>query len=237
MSVGDGDDYAFIGRSLVGIVPFVGPLLSEIVTATIPNQRIDRIEALVAILEQKVSDQERALFQTRMTDPESIDLLEDSFVQASRALSEERKQYIAALLKNSVMGDEVKYIEGKRLSSILAGLNDIEILMLMSHRNQYDGTDAFYEKHKDVLQSPSADLESGREQLDKHAIFQTHQRNLMRIGLLKPFFKKVRKGELPEFDLKTGIMKSQGHEITPLGRLLLRRLDLDEDQLAEQEST
>ena len=231
MSVKDGDDYAFIGKSLLGAVPIVGPLLSEIVTATIPNQRIDRIEAFVKILDQKVNTHEKALFGTRMADPQSIDLLEDSFIQASRALSDERKHYIAALLKNSVMGDEVNYIEGKRLSSILSSLNDIEILMLISHSNPYDGDNAFDEKHKDVLRSPSADLSSNRDVLDKHAIFQTHKHNLMTIGLLKPRFKTLKKGELPEFDTKTGMMKAQGYDITPLGRLLLRRLDLENDNL------
>jgi len=229
MSVSDGDDYAFIGRSLLGAVPFVGPFLSEVITATIPNQRLDRLESFVEILDDKVTEQEQVTLASRATDPELIDLVEDSFLQASRTLSEERKHYIASLLKNSVTGGEIKYIEGKRLSSILSSLNDIEILMLISHRNQYDGNDAFYEKHKDVLQSPSADLESGRDELDRHAIFQTHKQNLVAIGLLQRRFKTQNKGSLPEFDLKTGMIKAQGYNVTSLGRLLLRRLDLDDE--------
>ena len=36
MSVGDGDDYAFIGKSLLGSVPIVGPLLAAMVNANTP---------------------------------------------------------------------------------------------------------------------------------------------------------------------------------------------------------
>ena len=40
-------------------------------------------------------------------------------------------------------------------------------------------------------------------------------------------FKKPKRGELPEFDEKTGMVKVGGYEITSLGRLLLRSIDQD----------
>lgn len=227
MSVNNSDDMVFLGKSLLGAVPFVGPFLSEVVSATIPNQRIDRLESFVKILEERLNDREKALMQSRFNSPEATDLLEDSFIQASRALSEERKHNIAALLSNSLIGDEIKYVEGKRLLQILSGLTDIEILMLISHENDYDGNDDFWEKHKDVLQGPSADLGSGRDELDRHAIFQTHNQHLVSVGLLKPRFLTPSRGKDPQFDPKTGMMKTSGFEITPLGRLLIRKLDIN----------
>lgn len=226
MSVNNSDDMVFLGKSLLGAVPFVGPFLSEVVSATIPNQRIDRLESFAKILEERLSDHEKVLMQSRFNSSEATDLLEDSFIQASRALSEERKHYIAALLSNSLISDEIKYVEGKRLLQILSGLTDIEILMLVSQKNDYDGSDAFWEKHKDVLQSPSADLGSDRDELDRHAIFQTHNQHLVSVGLLKPRFIVPMRGQDPQFDPKTGMMKTSGFEITPLGRLLIRRLDI-----------
>jgi hypothetical protein len=34
------------------------------------------------------------------------------------------------------------------------------------------------------------------------------------------------RGQLPEFDETTGMMKASGHEMTPLGRMLLREIGL-----------
>jgi hypothetical protein len=225
----DYDKIAIISKGLLGAVPIVGPMMAEVAGSLIPNQRIDRIEAFLKILEAKIDEQDREKFQERFSHIENIDLIEDSFIQASRALSDERKHYVASLLKNSLINSSIEYIEGKRLLSILSNLNDIEILMLKSHENNtYDGNDSFWEKHKNVLQGPSVSLGSSEEELDKHAIFETHKRNLTNLGLLTPRFKNLKKGEIPEFDSKTGMMKSQGHQTTLLGRLLLKRLEINE---------
>jgi hypothetical protein len=45
------------------------------------------------------------------------------------------------------------------------------------------------------------------------------------LGLLRRRFKTFKKGEVPEYDDKTGMIKAVGHEITPLGRLLLKSID------------
>jgi len=50
----------------------------------------------------------------------------------------------------------------------------------------------------------------------------------VRLGLLKPRFKNVKKGSLPVFDEKTGMMKASGHSITRLGRMLLKYIDQTE---------
>ena len=42
------------GKGLVGAIPFVGPLAAEIVGSIIPNQRIDRIETFLKMLESKI---------------------------------------------------------------------------------------------------------------------------------------------------------------------------------------
>ena len=48
-----------LGKGLVGAIPFVGPLVAEIVGAVIPNQRIERIESLLKILESKITDEDK----------------------------------------------------------------------------------------------------------------------------------------------------------------------------------
>ncbi len=221
------DIAAIIGKGLLGAIPFVGPLAAEIVGAIIPNQRIDRIQSLLKLLESKIPEEDRQKVEHRIISQESVDLFEDGFIQASRALSEERKEYIASLLKNSLTDDELKHIEYKRLLSILGELNDLEILILKSqamYRGQPD-YDEFWATHEDALEPPLALIGSTQVEFDKHTIYQTHKLHLVNIRLLEAKFKKQKMGEFPEFDYKTGMIKAQRYAITSLGRLLLRSID------------
>ena len=227
MSTKGTDIAAIIGKGLVGAIPFVGPLVAEIVGTIIPNQRIDRIEALLKYLEEKLSAADQNEIKKRITSPESVDLIEDGFVQTSRALSDERKEYIASLLKNSLTDESLRHIEYKTLLSLLGELNDLEVLILKSHSIVVGGGEyrEFWDKHGDALTPPRAFLGSSQDDLDKHTLHETQKAHLARLGLLKPQFKKPKKGEIPEFDEKAGMIKAQGYNITSLGRLLLRSID------------
>ena len=229
MSTKGTDIATILSKGLVGAIPFVGPLAAEIVGAIIPNQRIDRLESLLQLLESKISEDDQEKVKEKITSQESVDLMEDSFIQASRALSEERKGYIASLLKNSLTNDELEHIEYKRLLTILGELNDLEVLILKSY-TMYMGTEKhneFWGKHENALMTPITYLGSSQEDTDRHTLFRTHKSHLVNIGLLRQKFKKPKRGELPEFDEKTGMIKAQGYEITPLGRILLRIIDQD----------
>lgn len=221
------DIAAILGKGLVGAIPFVGPLAAEIVGAIIPNQRIDRIESLLKLLESKITEDKKTKVEGKIITPESVDLIEDGFLQAARAISEERKDYIASLLKNSLTNDHLEYIEHKRLLSILGQLNDLEIIILKSYTLHQGDPDSeeFWKIHQDSLHPRSAYLDSTQKDVDKHVIHQTHKTHLASLGLLRPGFKRAKKGELPEFDDKTGMIKANGYSITPLGRLLLRSID------------
>lgn len=221
------DVATIIGKGLLGAIPFVGPLAAEIVGAIIPNQRIDRIESLLRLLESKIPKEDRLKVKEKFTSSDSVDLIEDGFIQASRALSENRKEYIASLLKNSLTDNDLKHIEYKRLLSILGELNDLEVLILKSktaHRMDPKHSE-FWEAHEDALTSPRAHMGSTQEEIDKNTIYQTHKSHLVNLGLLQARFKKPRRDELPEFDDKTGMIKAQSYDITSLGRLLLRSID------------
>ena len=110
---------------------------------------------------------------------------------------------------------------------VLGQLNDIEILILKSHtlRRGRVEDDEFWKKHEKALTPPLAYLGSSQEEVDKYMIFKAYQNRLVDLGLLQIRFKRPKKGEFPELDEKTGMIKAQGHEITPLGRLLLRSID------------
>lgn len=230
MNTKGNDIAAIIGKGLLGAIPIVGPLAAEIVGNVIPNQRIDRIESLLRTLEAKIAKEDTLKFEENIFESTSVDLIEDSFVQACRALSEERTEYIASLLKNSLTDKELKHIEYKRLLSILGELNDIEIIILKSltllHGEK--GSEEFWKKHEQALEEPIVYLGESQEKWDKSEIYKTHKEHLTRLGLLKIRFKKPSKGEIPEFDENTGIIKAQGYDITHLGELFLRSIDQGE---------
>lgn len=226
-TIGKTDIVTIIGKGFLGAIPFVGPLVAEVVGAIIPNQRIDRIESLLKLLESKIPEEDKPKIKQRIISKESIDLIEDSFIQASRALSEERKEYIASLLKNSLINDDLKHIEYKRLLSILCELNDLQILILKlkSLEGKQPKHAEFWDTHKNALTTPLALASSSQTEIDKYTIYITHEFHLANLGLLRGIFNVPKKGELPEFDENTGMIKSRRYEITNLGRLLLRCID------------
>ncbi|HFG1639841.1 TPA: hypothetical protein ACGFW1_003522 [Vibrio cholerae] len=132
------------------------------------------------------------------------------------------------MLKNSLSDEQIKYEEYKKLLVILNDLNDIEILHLKSYSLDRDDEeyDEFWHLHDETLTPPLTYMDSSEEDFDKQAIFETYRSRLVALGLIKIRYKKPRKGELPEFDEKTGMIKANGHSITRLGSLLLRSLDL-----------
>ncbi|WP_415879150.1 hypothetical protein [Methylomonas sp. TEB] len=216
-------------KGTIGMIPVLGPIVAEIIGVLIPNQRIERIEKLLKLLAAKLENHNNETLEKLITTPESIDLIEDGFIQASRAISEERKEYIASLLKNGLTDMTLKHLEYKRLLSILGEINDIEVIILKSHLlhpSLPEGAD-YWEKHKKTLIPPIAYLGSPQEELDKETIYKSHNIHLKNLGLIKPLFRKPKRGELPEFDDKTGMIKASGYDITNLGQLLLRSIDQD----------
>jgi hypothetical protein len=222
------DIAALVGKGLLGAIPFVGPMVAEVVGEIIPNQRIDRLEALLLALEDKLEGMDQPALQDRFTRPEQVDLLEDAFIQASRAMSDERKQYLAALLKNSLSEEDLRHLEYKRLLSLLGQLNDAQVIILKYYaltRMRTEGHREFFEAHKDLIVQQPLAFGSSDSAHDRNAILESFRWQLLEAGLLQPKFKKPKRGELPEFDEKTGMVKQQGFSISRLGRMLLRVID------------
>ena len=203
-------DYAaIVARGSLGPIPYIGPLLAEIVGTLIPNQRFERLADFVRKLEEKIAvlglAQEE--LRKRFTSPESIDLFEDSAWQAARALSDERKGHIAALMKNGLMAEQAEHLQYKRLLSMLGEVNDVEILVLkyhsyLSHAEKME----FFNKHEKALPPHHAVIGSSRDEKDKAIVRESYEDHLVRMGLLQ--------GE-----------KRRQRDISSLGRLLLRSID------------
>jgi hypothetical protein len=175
----------------------------------IPNQRIDRIARMLKYLDSQVSDMQENLREQRMRTEEFRDLLEDALWQTTRTLTDERRAYIASLLKNSVKSDELAHEQEKELLSMLGELNDSELILLGWYGSgpKYIGQpDEYYNRHEQVLYSPPLETNATEEQLRDAALKEAYRAKLRRLGLASP----GRRG----FD-----------HITDLGRLLLRQID------------
>ena len=219
------DVAAALVRGIVGVAPLVGPLLSEAITATIPNQKIDRLIAFAKELDDRVRYLEDDTVKLRMKGEEFADLLEDGLIQASRAMSPERRRYIATLLVNSVTNEQLSHIEEKKLLSLLGELNDAEILTLKFYSLRSNEKRQFATLHDDLFKPIRRTYTSPQIDLDRAALHESYRSKLLEVGLLDLDYKRVQKGELPDFDERTGRIKANGYRITSLGKLLLRSID------------
>ena len=129
-------------------------------------------------------------------------------------------------MKNSLTDEETRIQQDKYILSLLGELNDIEIVILRSHAKHPERDKEFWEKHEKLLAPRTAHLGSDQAELDDAAIHRDFRNHLVRLNLLRHTYRVPRKGETPEFDDKTGALKARSEEITQLGRLLLRRVDL-----------
>jgi len=222
------DKVASISKGVVGAAPIIGPLLAEVVGNLIPNQRIDRISKFIRSLDERVAGLEKRPLYSIFNDPYFIDLLEDGFWSAARALSEERIDYIATVVANGISENREKTLEAKRFIQLLAELNDIEVIILRSYLMHPQEDQEFHDKHEDILTPPAAHLGSTEGEVGKSQIYNSYKENLAKLNLLKRRFKRPKRGELPDFDEKTGMIKATGYEITYLGRMLLVHIGLAE---------
>jgi hypothetical protein len=201
------DVAATFAKGILGaVVPHIGGMLAEVVSTVIPNQKLDRLITFAKVLDDKVKYIEEDMLEVKMKSEEFTDLLEDGLIQASRALSDERRHHIASLLKNSLSKDELAHIEKKKLLSLLNELNDIEIVRLKYHSLRPLDEDEFWERNKALLSEPSMFDGSPQEEIDKHALYKSYGLKLEQLGLL------------------------EGERTSDLGDLLLRYLDLKEDR-------
>jgi len=214
-------------KAALGTIPFAGSLFAELAGVVIPNQRIDRITKFAGELEARLGSLEQNFVGTQLKDEGFSDLLEEGLRQAARSLSDERRQYIATLITNSLSSDDIEYQESKHLLRILGELNDVEIIWLRFYREPIMGGDQeFRTRHKDVIKPVSATLGASQDILDKAALGKSYKDHLVQLGLLEPEYRLDMKTKQPEFDNFTGAQKIRNYRLTSIGRLLLREIGL-----------
>lgn len=225
------DLLALAAKSALGAVPFAGPLLSELVGNLIPNQRIDRLSKYVIELEKKLSDLSTDRIKELLKDDECVDLFEEGFIQASRALTDERRIQIASVVRNGLDDDSIAYSESKYVLKLLQELHDQEVIWLRFFLVPIIGGDEeFRNKHKNVLDPVHAYIGADESLIEKAALQESYKEHLERLGLIRPHYRIDRDTGMPEFDKFTGKPSVSYRDLTSLGRLVLKQIAMLENE-------
>jgi len=213
-------------KAIVGLVPGFGSILSEIVGAIIPDQRMDRLVQYIKILDEKVQQIDSELLEIVRANEAVIDLMEEGFVQASRSLTNERRVYISNLVCNGISDESKNYSDSKYVLKLLGELNDQEVIWLRSFLNPAIGGDQeFHRKHENVLKPIRTHIGVDDSILEQKDIQESYKLHLERLGLIRPIYKVDKKTKFPKFN-NQGLPEISYRLITPLGKLMLKRIGL-----------
>jgi hypothetical protein len=201
-------------KGAVGVLPF-GGLVAEAVGAVIPRQRIDRMADVLQKMAVRLDELgiEVEDISGRFRTSEFTDVFEESLRQAGRALSEDRRQFIANLLFTSLTEADFENARTKKLLFLLDDLTDPELIWLtFAGLESQDAQNDFYSIHESVLDdSVGSTLGSSPADVDVAALRESYWQRLIALGLTQQ-----RRGP--------GL-----GEITPLGRLMLRYIGAPTD--------
>jgi hypothetical protein len=220
-------DYVSIfSRMVLSYAPVVGPILAEAAGSVIPNQRIDRLILYAQILDDRLSKVEKDVLKSQLSNDFFIDLFEESIIQATHALTEERRQYLTSIIVNSISLSDVEYLETRRILRILGEINDVEVIWLRYYLDPVlSGDEEFRSKHREILQPVNAYLGADEKTIEKATMQTSYQEHLAQLGLFEPRYRVDYKTQMLKLD-SFGTIQVDGYNITSLGRLLLKKIGL-----------
>lgn len=219
-------------KSLAVFIPGWGQFIGEVIGELIPNQRIDRITNYLKELEIRFSNIQEEVLNKLKEDVNFIELIEESFYQASRAVTNERIQYIAEIVTNGIKDETIEFQESKYLLKLLQELNDIEIIWLRYYLFP-GGDDDFQEKHPNILNKISTYSGVSEETYNKAALQESYIEHLKRLKLIKSEIRIDKKTGIPAFDSHGNIQVSYTY-LSELGGLLLKQIGLYDDEVVNE---
>lgn len=159
-----------------------------------------------------------------------MSLIEDGYVYAARAVSDERRSYIASVVATGLTDEKIEVNSSKYLLSLLSELTDVEIICLRFFlKPETSGGDDFRNKHNNVLEHVIAYMDPPRVEHDNLALQNSYKDHLERLGLIDGHIRKNRGTGMPEFDPSTGKPKVSYRKTTHLGRMLLSQIGLSDE--------
>jgi len=217
-----------LAKGAIGTVPGVGSILAEIVGQFIPNQRLERIEDYLRLLEARLRENEAGLSARPLTEPEAIDLIEEGGFQSARATTDERRQYIARVVADGLSGDDRKRIESKRLLRLLSELDDDQLIILSSYLRRNMQNDSFIATHRHLLGPRNVSTAEPKAVIDAATMREIAHDALGRLGLIRQMLPNQKPDQPPRFDLYGKMMG--GHILlSRAGQTLLHSIGLAND--------
>ncbi|WP_409432527.1 hypothetical protein ACJ3XI_09995 [Litorimonas sp. RW-G-Af-16] len=208
----DKDKIIAASRAVAGIIPIFGGAVGEALN-TVPGLRIDRVISYARKLNERVSKLEQSIDPT---EPENVGFIEDGAIQAARATSETRIDYIAHIVSSGLKLDGIDQIRQKRLLRLLDQIDDDEIIILNAYCQSY-GSSSNDRSHWDVVVRPKSHSQaSGSREIIDNNLYELGKNNLLRLGLLE---EKVRNRKSSPVSI----------EVSFLGRHFMSRIGLPAD--------
>lgn len=221
------DLIAAVTKASVGAVPVAGSFLAEIVGALIPNQRIDRIAKYAAKLNERLEEMPEEVIERLRNDEQFVDLMEESFIRATRASSDERREYILNIVRNGISDESADINNAKYLLNLLSELNDSEVIWLrFFHEQTMNEKSQFQALHANILAPVQVVLGSSENERQRRAVQASYKEHLERLGLIKHDIKMNKDLGVPEYDKITSKPKVSHSRTTTLGDMLLSNIGL-----------
>jgi hypothetical protein len=191
------DRLVSVAKAAAGALPFVGTLVAETLDTVVPNLRFERMVSYLKTLEDRVVciDDRLSSFEKNLGTEEGIDIFEEGIVQASRSISQERKERLARLVAKSLSAEEVKYEESRKLLNLYRELTDPEIVWLIFYSFKpvlgKGPHSEWMEKHPEILEPISRVMNAPQEQRERAALQDSYKATLLRLGLTEERNKSI----------------------------------------------
>lgn len=221
------DWVAITARASLCTIPVAGSFLAEIAGTLIPNQRIDRIAKFVNELNDRLESIPQEAVERLRNNEQFIDLVEEGFIRASRAASDERRKYILNIVQNGISDDDADINNAKYLLGLLSEINDNEVIWLRYfHERSINDRSQFRELHKNVLEPVVVVLGSNKEERQRGALQDSCKEHLERLGLIRHNIRMNKDLGVPEYNKFTNKPEVSYSQTTTLGDMLLENIGL-----------
>jgi hypothetical protein len=232
------DRLALALRAGLGLVPVLGSILAEVITVTIPNQRIDRIAMYIEQLSKRLEslESQHTLSEKGLASlpPVGLALLEDGARTSARALSSERIEQIALVVSRGLGEDEQNMQNERELVAIIDQMSDRDVSFLMML--QFPVSWRLGELKAAISYGPEIDSTgTDREQeydqvvwnVLRHKRWNERQLMVQKIQSLGIINKRAEKRTDPsQLDSVYWPVEAHDYEISGLGRYVLWRMGL-----------
>lgn len=174
-----------MSRAILGIVPFLGPALQELMSDIIPNQRLDRMSQFLYELNHRVTQIE-GFKDIIESNKERIILLEKAIAYSARTNSNIKSIGMVNVLLDGILSDETSLEESAQFLRILDDISEAQLIILKYYYlSQTGDSRKFRQKHVKLFKYERLFVKASIADRRGHAIYMSNVQGLANYGLLK----------------------------------------------------